>query len=1222
MGVIFALTIISALIIGKLYSKNSPGFFRYQQVYVPIGIAFYCLLMHVLKNYGFFGFLSGPINFILGKLSIAADWKVAIFDYLISIFVLILFVKIKDFLISLYNDQYPSMSDLGWSKRFYKVYHKQVFLRGEYYYLAQFARVLSYVFAVLVFASFFIIFYESYFPSYSIFLLAIFLEVQWFLNGTVRNLVQVEEKKKEKISSDLILLWNRYQEIWHSNIGVATNRTYSDSSVQNDFVLVNDILIENFKSNDIFSIFQEKVTDVIQRRKNVIIFIPNLDYIVSTSDEANKASKDLVLSFRDAILPDPIFRPLISIFRLPTDEKIQVYFTQIDSFLNLSFTLEFEEWLSNIRLSIFLEYDQTLLHSPESTVAASKILKHYIGEKFHEYTSVVLAEERHNQQEAWISNLNITPSRKKQTNLSDNLPHRVYFLGWKRECAYEDGILDNNREEVLPLYALSFLPLSMRFNEHYIVPKGLPYKEVKENLLNERSSWTEQYQQLKLESPEVLKNHLIEVEKMLDLPLSEQLIISIFDYKYNAPLLYKYYASHAIEETLVNIVSPPHIGREYFWEFLDYFVNDPIEPLSYKLITNDPLNILIALTEKLTKCKLTLEEIGDELKKFDNKNNTENILERLKTLYQTIDFDVLESSYFKASFVSKDKLLFSLDPAFKQDLEIYKDVIFEDDNSPVFSLNKNLYAAKYAIGQLVIFLGRLYEINSIQELQSGQLKVSLTNKENSLAPSYKFIKNINVLTLQHCYFHKEVKNNYSKKLLALEVNVINKEYCEYLHIPDFAKHIDYKYILIDVEYNPNSSRYYKQSRAVLLEFLDTRDKDSLAFPALATLIIFIEEYLKILFPESHDLLIVRPVIADDVHPGATFNVNDDVLKFYQLSDTISLEGVKYGILILEDTIYDLGHTQTLYENIDYVFEGIQDLLIYYTDFPNHSNYLKFGFNTYSDVGYDIDAALKLTEKIFQLKSNKYRNKTKRTIKTEITQEVSNINETCDFCRTIVLKSNEGVVLDDGLFICKDCKSISIDDGIFSDLIDEAKQFYFEEWGIDNWPVDLKFRLAGAKEIMSYYPDIGFKPTEKYDFRWAGLAIQDAGNYMVLVESHRNEEDTMLILIHELCHIYQYVNLDHSAMRNDFDRHYIEGHARWAELSFVRSHRCEQRFPHLTPEIFEESILRVNPDYPEYAEGYALIIADAMKNGFTNLHKYLLSKYRRTELSSGYAIIVG
>lgn len=1221
MGVIIILSLLSVIVLFYLYSKNNTPFLRYQQVYVPAGIFVYCLIIQLLKAYSFFGFLSRPINYVLSKTNLSADWKVAIIDYLISLLAIFGFIKLKDFFIRLFINHNPSMSDLGWSKRFYSVYQKQVYLKGEFYYLTMFARTLSYVFMVLVFASFFAFYFQSYFPSYGIFLLAIFLESFWYLNGKFRHLVHVEEKKKEQPKSDLIMLWIRYQEIWSKNVGIATNRSYTSPRIMDDIIIENDILIENFKNNQIFSVIQKKAVNVIQKKKNVIIFVPNLDYIVSDGFEATLASKELVGAFRNAIFKESVFHPLIAVFTLPTtQEDTQIYFTQIDAFLNLSFTSGLEEWLSNVRLSIFLEYDQTLLHSPESTVAASKLLNHYVGNKIHDYTSIVLAEERHNQQEAWESNLNIQKWRKKQASLSNNMPNRVYFIGWKREIDFEYGILEGDRENILPLYSLSYLPLSMNFSDHFIIPFTLPYVEAKENVIDKRASWTSQYDNIKSISPVTLETHLTEVVKVMDLPLSKQLIISVTDQKFNSPYLYKYYASHADQECLINIISPPHIAREYFWQFHDFFIIDPVEPLSYKLISNDPINIILALTEKLTKAHLTLPEIDDELKKFGNEVPNENTLERLGLLYKHINFNILSSPFFTSKFIHKERQLFTLAPSFKKELELYKDVIFEDDNKPLFSLNKNLYAAKYSIGQMVTFLGRLYEINSIRETQNGHLKVAIDSRENQVPLFYKNIKEVNLKQINQIYFKKEDRYKFVKKLLAVSYEVTNKAYYQYEHVPNFKSKKDYSIINIDTGDNPNAKRSYPLGRAVVLNFSVHPDGGSSSL-ALQTLIIFVEEYLKILFPDSYDLLIIRPILEGDFVSDTV--MISEIPNFYQFNNIVGIKDCNFGLVILEDSLYDLGHTQSIYENIDYVFRTIQDLLLYHRDHPDSCHYLKFGFNSYKEIAYDIEGAIKLTEKIVQLDTNEYRHKTKRTDdKVKEKEKVVDINEACDFCGSRITKSNEGDVLEDGRFICSSCKDKSIDDAKFFELIEEAKEFYLEEWGIDNWPVNLKFRLASAKEIMSYYPEKGFNPTEEYDFRYMGLAIQDGSNYLILIESHKPEEGTLITLIHELCHIYQYTQLDHLAMEQDFGKLYIEGHARWTEMSFVRSSRCEQRFPHISPESYEQMILTVDSTHPEYAEGYALITTDARKIGYNDLHKYLLSKYRRTTISGGYMVIVG
>lgn len=175
---------------------------------------------------------------------------------------------------------------------------------------------------------------------------------------------------------------------------------------------------------------------------------------------------------------------------------------------------------------------------------------------------------------------------------------------------------------------------------------------------------------------------------------------------------------------------------------------------------------------------------------------------------------------------------------------------------------------------------------------------------------------------------------------------------------------------------------------------------------------------------------------------------------------------------------------------------------------------------------------------------------------------------CDICGRFSDPDDMCKVAEDEREICHNCLEIYIPNTVeaYEKILDQTVEFFKEEWGIE-LEQDVFIKATHAKEI-DQLASTRYIPTRFYDARAIGLA---STLNTIMLENFRPEDSTLATAIHEYTHIWQFKNLDHWKMRDDYGKLLIEGHAVWAEL---------QKFPEL-----EKGYL--NRD-DEYGNGYKLI----------------------------------
>ena len=158
---------------------------------------------------------------------------------------------------------------------------------------------------------------------------------------------------------------------------------------------------------------------------------------------------------------------------------------------------------------------------------------------------------------------------------------------------------------------------------------------------------------------------------------------------------------------------------------------------------------------------------------------------------------------------------------------------------------------------------------------------------------------------------------------------------------------------------------------------------------------------------------------------------------------------------------------------------------------------------------------------------------------------------CDFCGC-ELTGVEYDVLGDGRERCTDCSRTAVKDldqfvAIHDSVLRNMKMFF----GV-HIHARVHVQMVNSKKL---HKKLGksFIPTGKSDGRILGVAIKDGDGYSILVENGAPKLQSTMTMVHEMTHIWQYLNWNMkniSKTYGDKELEVYEGMAKWVELQYT------------------------------------------------------------------------
>jgi subtilisin family serine protease len=159
---------------------------------------------------------------------------------------------------------------------------------------------------------------------------------------------------------------------------------------------------------------------------------------------------------------------------------------------------------------------------------------------------------------------------------------------------------------------------------------------------------------------------------------------------------------------------------------------------------------------------------------------------------------------------------------------------------------------------------------------------------------------------------------------------------------------------------------------------------------------------------------------------------------------------------------------------------------------------------------------------------------------------------CDFC-AVELSGGEYDVLADGRERCTQCANSAMKTvEQFTRLYESALRNMETFFGI-RINVAIKVRMADAKKIAKMCGE-RFIPTPGFDGRVLAFAKKDSDGYTIYVENGAPKIAAVANMVHELTHIWQYINWNRMKIRSHYGKEnellVYEGMAKWTEIQYL------------------------------------------------------------------------
>jgi hypothetical protein len=508
--------------------------------------------------------------------------------------------------------------------------------------------------------------------------------------------------------------------------------------------------------------------------------------------------------------------------------------------------------------------------------------------------------------------------------------------------------------------------------------------------------------------------------------------------------------------------------------------------------------------------------------------------------------------------------------------------IIEDDKDKMYYIGAMLYGQvfqKYLPGQMLTYSGKHYQVQTITAERGVVLRRAadhITDRKSyrqrreyslsgfSLDPAIGSFRTSRGVELSRGFCDISVETHGYYELTSLD-NLASAHKVDLNHIPE---------------------RKY-QNKVVLCLKLPEANED-MRF----TVAVLLNEIFITLYPESYHYI------------TATIEKKSDTASnISKLLSTVKLKGIddenavyiKDAIYIIEDCEIDLGLLVSFERNITRLLEIITDYLAWFgakiaeseTDVENKTAAADetFADNTVVDkaiidgdtvdlppkkysesyyllYGYDkLDPMLNIWDTLRFLSLHCYdknaleQARANSDIAARIEAEVNFSKPDahfCDFC-AVELAGGEYDVLTDGRERCTQCANSAMKTvEQFTRLYENALRNMETFFGI-RINVAIKVRMANAKKIAKLCGE-KFVPTPGFDGRILAFAKKDSDGYTIYVENGAPKIAAVANIVHELTHIWQYINWNRLKICSHYGREnellIYEGMAKWTEIQYL------------------------------------------------------------------------
>ena len=693
----------------------------------------------------------------------------------------------------------------------------------------------------------------------------------------------------------------------------------------------------------------------------------------------------------------------------------------------------------------------------------------------------------------------------------------------------------------------------------------------------------------------VIRYHAEEVLERRDLSM-----IVAYDTNYNFfNALWRWMKYGGQYGTLIHVVSPPYLLREYFAAnfqkknlllknnefdaFIPYHLNMKISRMAVLLIglCNHGMTEE-ALMEKSREYHWEYENVEQLLK-----DSLRIILndEEIHNVYECFHFE--EEKYFlehQSGFAVQTRITLT-DTTIRDRLRSsigYVQLISKNDQQQTLPILRKNVRNYYLRGQILAHNGYLYKIRSVDP-DAGKIYAEQTQPQD--ISSYYQITDFNFSDYQ-C-----IDNCVDYGYLDLNICTadVTRNIYGYWSGNQGTNFVNSGNIQVNDLQEIDGG--YQQMHFDKVNILELNFRRSIfgdkAEEAVQLCAFILNDLFKTLFPMTYQNLfaaVSRPndpdLIRRVLSQGEDAKLEDIVSSMIPGVDRCCQQDDFITLYVVEFSAIEYGMVQMLYSRFKQVLQIIQEYLRWYIndykrpteDDPSYhmhcyqGTYLHFGADEVPAV-FDLEALLQLCDKLLP--------------KTEepppiVEPDISDITQCCTFCGRQSLFTVE---LEDHRRMCSHCKDhqLTQKDEIKS-MFADIYRFMQEGYGI-NLRKNIHVRFQSASAIAKETGGVtGGRILGFYNF----------GNHQLWLEARGPRVAMQSTLIHELTHAWQQVNLDMKQLLNRFpvterDRLRLllmEGHAVYVEIETMRKKNEEAYADRL------QAITLQRDD--EYGQGYRLL----------------------------------
>lgn len=612
----------------------------------------------------------------------------------------------------------------------------------------------------------------------------------------------------------------------------------------------------------------------------------------------------------------------------------------------------------------------------------------------------------------------------------------------------------------------------------------------------------------------------------------------------NAFSVVRSYQSRGTKQSFVHIISENYMMRDYMCSNVDVFSNNPHAiPSLVSDYAKTERNILFLLLVMMSYRAVPETEVIDEFHLAGVEvDDAEAVLDDMLKRYTFAPSKVITKYEHRDSLTTFRITGTDFDDYFADSLKNAYYIVENEEHGAEF-IDARMYShvvQNVLPGQLITYDGKYYQVKYVSPESGVVLRRAsdMFDDRRYYRQEREYDFDADDIDGRAIYCHEIMGIEFTSFLSDIKVRT--KGYLDMDDPHDFATA---KQVEVTGDGQEDYVRTYHNKRMLRVSL---PDPDS---TVTSMLVILMNEILRTLYPDCSQYV---AVLAD--HSQEVSDAFRGVLP--KRADDKACDGYIY---IVEDSDIDIGVLDSIERNFMEIMGILTEYLTWdqklcdeaesYTD----KRYLNFG---YEDLTLPAKEALEYL-KAHRLTDNALTKARECEPNPMPVLDTDAVNH-CDFCGMPISGINYEV-LNDGRIRCQDCSRSVIHSSdelkfIFDQILELMESLYGVRY---NKPVTVT--MMDARK-MGRVSGVLFTPSEEFAGRVQGLATSSKdGSYNVFIENGSPRLAAISTMVHELTHIWQYLNWDEAKLASiygtkpgshtDLDFLY-EGMACWSAIQYM------------------------------------------------------------------------